>query len=284
MVEQNQQRSEPQPELTTTLHDRSFYGADSLIYPVLSRRVNGLSVGINTSPSKICNFGCIYCEVDRTVEGGIMKFNDDLADTQMRRVLTDIQTGSFGDQPIKAITLSGDGEPSSLLNFEEVIRRVIATRDEFGLTDAKLIVITNASGLHRETVKRGLKLMDEHNGEIWAKLDAGTEGYYKRIAQTKVPFTRILDNILNTARVRPIKIQSCFMNVQGEMPGKDELQAYADRVNHIIENGGQISAIQLYTVSRPPAESYVTALTDTQMDQIAQTLQGSIAVPIEVYK
>lgn len=212
------ERDDRQPELTTTLHDRSFYGGDSLIYPVLSRRVNGLSVGINTSPSKICNFGCIYCEVDRTVEGGIMKFDADLVDTQLRKVLTDIKGGSFGDQPIKAITLSGDGEPSSLLNFEEVVKRVIATRDEFGLADAKLVVISNASGLHRETVKKGLRFMDEHNGELWAKLDAGTEDYFKRIANTRFPFDKILANILATSQERPIKIQTCFMNVRDEMP------------------------------------------------------------------
>ncbi len=88
-------------------------------------------------------------------------------------------------------------------------------RDEFGLADAKLVVISNASGLHRETIKKGLKLMDEHNGELWAKLDAGTENYYQRIAQTKVPFAKILTNILDTSRERPIKIQTCFMNVHG---------------------------------------------------------------------
>lgn len=211
------ERSQPQPDLTTTLHDRNFYGENSLIYPVLSRRVNGLSVGINTSPSKLCNFGCIYCEVNRNVEG-LTRFNADLADVQLRDVLAEIKGGSLGDQPIKAITLSGDGEPTSLMNFEDVIRRVIATRDEFGLADAKLVVISNASGLHRETVKRGLALMDDHNGELWAKLDAGTEDYYHRIAQTKFPFSKVLSNILETSQKRPIKIQTCFMNVHGEMP------------------------------------------------------------------
>lgn len=212
------ERGQGQLGLSTTLHDRTFYGEDSLIYPVLSRRVQGLSVGINTSPSKICNFGCIYCEVDRTEEGIAIKFNVDEADSQLRKVLTDIKGGSFGDEPIKAITLSGDGEPSALLNFDELIGRVIATRDEFGLSDAKIVVISNSSGLHRETVKKGLRLMDANNGELWAKLDAGTEGYFRRIANTRFPFDRILANILTTSQERPVKIQTCFMNVAGEMP------------------------------------------------------------------
>lgn len=170
------------------------------------------------------------------------------------------------------------------MNFDELISRVAATRDSFGLADARLVVISNASGLHRDTVKKGLRLMYANNGELWAKLDAGTEDYFKRIAQTKVPFDKILSNILHTSREWLVKIQTCFMNVAGEMPPPEEIHAYCDRVNHIRANGGQISAIQLYTVSRSPAESYVTALTDDQMDQTAQMLQENIAVPVEVYK
>lgn len=101
---------EQEPTLSVTYHDRNFYGEDSLIYPVLSRRVAGLSVGINTFPSKKCNFGCIYCEVDHTEEGRL-QFSIDVVDSQLRKVLADIQGGSFGNERVKAITLSGDGEP-----------------------------------------------------------------------------------------------------------------------------------------------------------------------------
>ena len=45
-------------------HERSFE-ANRFVYPVLSRRAGGLSVGINLNPDKICNFDCIYCQVDR---------------------------------------------------------------------------------------------------------------------------------------------------------------------------------------------------------------------------
>ena len=103
-----------QPTLTTTTHDRNYYGEDSLIYPVLSRRVQGISVGINTSPSKLCNFGCIYCEVNRAAGGGILKFNLDVVDLQLRKVLANVQDGKLDNESIKAVALSGDGEPTSL--------------------------------------------------------------------------------------------------------------------------------------------------------------------------
>src|SRR5438477_10214734 len=46
-------------------HERTFEG-NRFVYPVLSRRSGGLSVGVNLNPDKICNFDCIYCQVDRT--------------------------------------------------------------------------------------------------------------------------------------------------------------------------------------------------------------------------
>ncbi|MCH8853818.1 MAG: radical SAM protein, partial [Planctomycetes bacterium] len=39
------------------------------VYPVISRRSHGLSIGVNLNPDKACNFDCVYCQVDRAVPG-----------------------------------------------------------------------------------------------------------------------------------------------------------------------------------------------------------------------
>ena len=39
------------------------------VYPVISRRSQGLSIGVNLNPDKRCNFDCVYCEVDRRTPG-----------------------------------------------------------------------------------------------------------------------------------------------------------------------------------------------------------------------
>src|SRR4030088_841117 len=46
-------------------HQRTF-DDNRFVYPVLSRRSVGISLGVNLNPDKICNFDCIYCQVDRT--------------------------------------------------------------------------------------------------------------------------------------------------------------------------------------------------------------------------
>ena len=38
--------------------------------------------------------------------------------------------------------------------------------------------------------------MDRNNGEIWGKLDAGTEEYFKLVNRTNVKFERILATVI----------------------------------------------------------------------------------------
>ena len=55
-----------------TDHARAFQ-TNRFVYPVLSRRSHGISVGVNLNPDKICNFDCIYCQVDRRSECAILE-------------------------------------------------------------------------------------------------------------------------------------------------------------------------------------------------------------------
>jgi hypothetical protein len=126
---------------------------------------------------------------------------------------------------------------------------------------------------HRPHVQRGLEILDENNGEIWAKLEAGTEAYYQLIERTPIPFRQILDNITAASRVRPIVIQSLFMRVNGEPPSSAELNAFCDRLNEIVAAGGQLKLVQVYTVARRPAESYVAPLHDDEVEAIVQLVK-----------
>src|SRR4051795_6071949 len=50
-------------------HRRDWEG-NRYVYAVVSRRSKGVSVGVNLNPDKVCNFDCVYCQVDRTTPGG----------------------------------------------------------------------------------------------------------------------------------------------------------------------------------------------------------------------
>src|SRR6185436_17059459 len=65
------------PDISVTLHPRSYRGS-TYVYPVLSRRARGISIGINLNPDKVCNFDCIYCQVDRTTEPTLRRVDEEV--------------------------------------------------------------------------------------------------------------------------------------------------------------------------------------------------------------
>ena len=63
-------------------------------------------------------------------------------------------------------------------------------------------------------------------------------------------------------------IQALFMRIAGEPPSAPEQAAFCDRLNEITAAGGQIKLVQIYTVARRPAESFVTPLTNAEVDAL----------------
>ena len=259
-------------------HERRFE-ANRFVYPVLSRRSQGLSIGVNLNPDKVCNFDCIYCQVDRTRQSETRFVETDALLAELDDMLAMVVSGDvyetekFRSLPpelrrLNDIAFSGDGEPTTYRNFDELIAACAAIKQKHQLRDVKMVLITNASMFHREHVQRGLEILDENNGEIWAKLEAGTVEYFKLVDRTPIAFQQILDNIAAAAKVRPLVIQSLFMRVAGEPPSAEELEAFCDRLNEIGAAGGQLKLVQVYTVARRPAEDFVAPLTDAEVDAI----------------
>lgn len=198
------------------------------------------------------------------------------------------ETKKFRDTPpdvrrLNDIAFSGDGEPTTYTNFDEIIDLCAQRKRRHGLHDVKMILITNASMFHRPQVQQGLKLLDANQGEIWAKLEAGTESYFKLVDRTSIPFQRILGNITLAAQQRSLVIQALFMRVHGDPPTPGELRAFCDRLNEIRQAGGHLKLIQVYTIARRPAETFVAPLEKMEVDQIVQLVRQKTGIPAEPY-
>ncbi len=282
----------PQHTLHTD-HSR-HWRENTFVYPVLSRRSRGVSIGVNLNPDKVCNFDCIYCQVDRRSEAETRFVATDQLLAEIDAMLEHVSSGAlFAENPFSTvpaelqrlndIAFSGDGEPTTYRNFDQIVADVAALKQRHGLDDVKMVLITNASMFHRPACREALRILDANNGEIWAKLDAGTPEYYQLIERTKIPFERILENITEAARERPLVLQSLFMRVAGDGPPPGEIDAYCGRINDIHAAGGRIKLAQIYTVARPPAESFVTPLTDAEVDAIAEQVERETGVSAECY-
>ena len=254
------------------------------VYPVISRRSGGLSIGVNLNPDTACNFDCAYCQVDRTVTPRVRHVDPAAVREELGAMIHDAVSGRLFEDPafsgvppelrrVNDIAFSGDGEPTTCKVFAECVALAAELKREARLLDTKIVLITDACYLTRPEVERGLRIMDKNHGEIWAKLDAGTETYFQRVDRPNYPLQHVIDNIIAAARVRPVVIQSLFMRLDGVPPDDTELAAYCDRLNDITGAGGAIDYVQVYTVARPPAESFVAPLTHDEVDAIVDLVR-----------
>ncbi len=274
-------------------HPRT-YREFNYVYPVISRRSHGLSIGINLSPNKACNFSCVYCQVDRATTPKVSMLVLATLERELRQMVELVRSGTLASEypfntvmdmatHINDIALSGDGEPTTVRQFREVVQAVSRVKSEMKLQDTKVVLITDGAGLDRADVQAGLKLLDEGEGEVWAKLDAGTEPYFKEVNRTAIAFNRILKNLALTARPRPIVIQSLFMKLHGAPPPAIEIEAYCERLNEIVRGGGKIKLVQVYTVVRKPLESWVEPLSEAELDAIAGQVRARTSLPVETF-
>ena len=134
---------------------------DIIFGPIRSRRL-GLSLGVNLLPveSKLCSFDCIYCECGWNDEHpGRRRFN---SCEDVRNMLREVLGRMVGEgTPPDVITFAGNGEPTMHPDFEGVIDDTIALRDEL-CPAARVSVLSNATQIHREDVRRALQRVDNN--------------------------------------------------------------------------------------------------------------------------
>ncbi len=276
-------------------HDHRRQMAENrYVYAVVSRRSRGVSIGVNLNPDKVCNFDCIYCQVDRTTPGADRDVELPRLREELETALDLVTSGELftldrfratprGLRRLNDIAFSGDGEPTTCREFLQVVEMAAELKRGRGLHGVKLVLITNATMLHRPEVQQALKVLHANNGEVWAKLDAGTEAYYHEIERTTIPLRRVLDNILLAARAYPVVIQAMFLRLRGEPPPAAEQEAFCERLGEIVRAGGQIKLVQVYTVARRPAESFVTPLSDAEVDALAALVRRRTGLPAEPF-
>ena len=263
------------------------------VYTVISPRARGLSVGVNMNPDKRCNFDCVYCEVNRSEPARESRLDVPVMMTELERTLAQVQSGDIRQQScyrtappglleLRHVTLSGDGEPTLCPNFTEVVEAIIHLRARGRFPFFKIVLITNASGLDRPEVTQGLSLLTTRD-EVWAKLEAGTQAHLNRVNHPDCPLEKIFDNILQTARQRPVVIQSLFPSINGEGPSPSEIEAYVERLQALHEAGTQIPLVQIYSATRPTAHSECGHLPLRTLSHIAQRVREATGLKAEVF-
>jgi wyosine [tRNA(Phe)-imidazoG37] synthetase (radical SAM superfamily) len=278
---------------------RNFFN-NRFVYLVISQRTHGLSIGINLNPDRLCNFDCSYCEVDRTGAAPAGRLDCAVMSDELRRMLAAVDDGEIAALPeyravpkellvLKAVALSGDGEPTLCPNFAEVVESIIHVRAEQRIF-FKLILISNATGLHLPEVQRGLEQFSGED-ELWLKLETGTQEAMDRInrpvgSPLKNPPPTLglaMHNILAIGRKRPVVIQSLFPMIKGEAPTDTEIDGYIERLRELKQGGCQISLVQIYSAHRSPVNPKCGHLPLRILSDIARRVRTSTGLKAEVF-
>jgi wyosine [tRNA(Phe)-imidazoG37] synthetase (radical SAM superfamily) len=265
-------------------HDRGS-GGSGLVYPVVSRRSGGLSLGINLFPEgKRCSFDCPYCEVapfagDR--EFSLPELESELeaffseeyrrtwAPQHLQAAASEAPQPSEARKPQRAairlrdICFSGNGEPTLSPHLEAALEACARSRRAFPeiAGEAPILIITNSTGFLDAEVSRTLEDFAGHEGlSVWAKLDSGTQEGFEAISRSGFRLDEICGGIARFARTVPVVVQTMVCSLKGRSPGLAEAEAYADRIQALLEAGAKIKALHLYTVARAPLESWAEPL------------------------
>jgi wyosine [tRNA(Phe)-imidazoG37] synthetase (radical SAM superfamily) len=114
--------------LKTEDHSRDSAGMRH-VYPVVSRRAGGVSVGINLNPNNACNWRCIYCQVPDLTRGGPPPIDLALLERELDGIprLVRVARRFHGARVRRSarrmvdIAFSGNGEPTSAAEFPEAV-------------------------------------------------------------------------------------------------------------------------------------------------------------------
>lgn len=271
-------------DLNVTDHSRDSAGL-RYVYPVISRRAGGVSVGINLNTNNACNWRCVYCQVPNLVTGTAPPVDMAVLEKELRAFLHELLHGDFmqqrvpeGARRINDIALSGNGEPTSAKEFLQVVALVGRLRKELALPPhIKLVLISNGSLMHRGYVQLGLRQMAQFNGEVWFKLDRASAAGMQMINNTQLGMETVRKNLATAIGLCPTWLQTCWFALDGLAPAKQDEDKYLEFLAGLLRDNIRPQGVLLYSLARPSLQAEaprLSSLSEQQMDVFAERIRA----------
>jgi wyosine [tRNA(Phe)-imidazoG37] synthetase (radical SAM superfamily) len=244
--------------LSVSAHRRDEAGL-TYVYPVLSRRAGGLSIGVNLNINRACNWACVYCQVEGLARGGPPPIDLPLLEQELSGFLGEVLMGDYlerhleaGNRHLADIAFSGEGEPTSAAEFLPAIERVVAVLKHHGLKGRVPVrLITNGSLVHKPEVQAGLSALAAAGGEVWFKVDRADAKGRERVNKTRQETAQVLANLRRCAELAPTWIQTCWFSWHGQMPDATARTSYLAFIKQVAD---VVQGIHLYGLARPSSQ------------------------------
>lgn len=262
------------------------------VYPVVSRRAGGVSLGVNLNPNNACNWRCAYCQVDGLVTGAGPAIDLSRLEEELRAMLEEVVHGDFlaraapeGARVLKDVAFAGNGEPTTSPDFAgsvEVVGRVL---EDFGLIGSiPVVLITNGSQVKKASVAHGIERLATIGGQVWFKLDTATAEGMERINQAPGEPAVHLAKLREVAAICPTWIQTCLFAWDGAPPTETEQQAYLEAIRALVADRVPVRGVLLYSVARAsmqPEAEHVSSLSEAWLRAFAERIEQA-GLPVKV--
>ncbi len=256
---------------------KSYALADGITYgPVQSRRL-GASLGVNILPFgvKVCSFNCNYCQcgwTTDTVEEGLSKYRWPTAPEAAEGLRSALVELKAQGRRLDCVTLAGNGEPTLHPDFLDVVKALLAARDEV-MPGVRMDILSNAAHLDRPGVVEGLNLLDER----YMKLDAGTDEQFLNM-NSPVTEVGIWDVMKGLPKLRDFVVQAMFTRGRRDNTDTKSVIDWIQAVKRL-----KPKAVQIYSVDRYPADQKIYPVERGLLEEVAQALTAQTGIPAEVF-
>jgi wyosine [tRNA(Phe)-imidazoG37] synthetase (radical SAM superfamily) len=248
--------------LFSALTDHAISCHWQYVYPVWSRRAQGISLGINLHPNRCCNWHCVYCQVPGLKRGPSPVIALGTLQVELEDCLNWISgwLAAHGEDQMRSlvqdVAFAGDGEPTTSPQFAEAMLLVIQTLNQRPPEDRpqRIRLITNGSQLQYAQVQRAIRRLQAEGGEVWFKLDAGNDAEMRAVNDSHLPLALHLQRLETCCTLCPTWIQTAVLNRRADgqvitTPTLDDYVQALDPLKH------QVKGILLYGIARPSQQA-----------------------------
>jgi wyosine [tRNA(Phe)-imidazoG37] synthetase (radical SAM superfamily) len=257
--------------MATFLFDKIIFG------PVKSRRL-GISLGINLLPSdsKWCSFNCIYCECGWT-SGGPYNIEGYPPRVIIREELEKKLILMRDDYGLPdTITFAGNGEPTLHPDFGGIISDTLDLRNRFA-PEASVAVLSNGTMLDNPDVFKALEMVDQSI----LKIDSAREETMRLLNQPGEGFNfqRLVSNIsrFNGKFVlQTLFVKGTFKGVELDNTSREELHLWLGLVKLLHPR-----QVMVYTIARDTPLLGLKKISEAKLHEIAQSVK-SMGIEVQV--
>lgn len=227
-----------------------------LFGPVPSRRL-GISLGVDVVPYKTCTFDCIYCECGMTTGHTLLR----KPYVEASAIIEELEDCLSPHPRLDYITFSGGGEPTLNSDLGKIVDFLKNRHPSY-----RVALLTNGSLLWDPRVREDVRRCDL----IIPSLDAVSRGSYEKINRPcpKLKIEKIIEGIKKMARESEGEVWIEVFMVPGINDNKEEIGLLKRTLIDINPD-----RVQLNTLDRPGAESWVVPASQKKLREIADNLK-----------